>query len=61
MHFTRRIAKYPIQVGILAIALLAVMAWSSKRPALGSSFSHKRPTYDQPHLGTYQYTRGRLN
>ena len=47
--------------GILAITLLAVTAWSSKRPALGSSFSHKRPTYDQPHLGTYQYTQSRLD
>ena len=32
------VAKYPIQVGILAIALLVVMAWSSKRPALGFVF-----------------------
>ena len=38
MHFTLQLAKYPIEVGILAIALLAVMAWSSKRPALGLVF-----------------------
>ena len=24
-------------------------------------FFHKRPTCDQPHLGTYQYTQGRLD
>ena len=38
IHFTHHVAKYPIQVGILAIALLAVTAWSSKRPALGFVF-----------------------
>ena len=37
-HFTLHLAKYPIQVGILAIALLAATAWPIRRPALGLVF-----------------------
>ena len=38
MHFTLHLAKYPIQVGMLAIALLVVTAWPIRRPALGLVF-----------------------
>ena len=37
-HFTLHLAKYPIQVGILVIALLVVTAWLIRRPALGLVF-----------------------
>ena len=33
-HFTLHLAKYPIQVGMLAMALLVAMAWPIRRPAL---------------------------
>ena len=36
-YFTLHLAKYPIQVGILAMALLAATAWLIRRPALGLS------------------------
>ena len=39
-HFTLHLAKYPIQVGILMMALLATTAWSWMRPALGLVFQH---------------------
>ena len=45
MHFTLHVAKYPIQVGILAIALPVAMAWLSKRPALGLVFFNLYPHF----------------
>ena len=37
-HLTLYLAKYPIQVGMLAITLLAAAAWPIRRPALGLVF-----------------------
>ena len=59
MHFTLHVAKYPIQVGILANAFWQLWLGRAKDRPWDLSFSHKRPAYDPPHLGTYQYTQGR--